>query len=163
MVCVVCEKEKLITSFSVYGRKGFRRKVCKVCVNQGLTMKDIEISETTLCIACNIKKPINQFYRNNALIGGYEKRCKICKKNNISSRQKNDKIYKSTKSTGDFSPSLVGLSQEDFRSCYLFLQKIGYDLNRNLHEQFCEKHNLPVNPEPYKTKFYFSPKDLGLA
>jgi len=163
MVCVICEKEKLITGFTVYGRRGYRRKICKMCVNQGLTMKDIQIKETRLCIACDVKKPINQFYRNNALIDGYEKRCKYCKINNISSRQRPDKIYKSLKNDDDNLPSLVGLTEDDFRRTYLFLKSIGYDLKRSIHEQFCEKHNLPVNPEPYKTKFYFSPKDLGLA
>jgi hypothetical protein len=163
MVCVVCEKEKLITSFSIYGRKGFRRKVCKVCINQGLTMKDIKISETKLCIACDVKKPINQFYRNNALIDGYEKRCKSCKINNISSRVKAEPKSFGEKYNAEVTMNLVGLREDDFRSTYLFLQSIGYDLSRNLHEQFCEKYNLPVNPVPYTTKYHFSPKQLGLV
>ena len=159
-ICVVCEKEKNITSFVVYGRKGFRRKVCKVCVNQGLTMKDIKTSETRTCASCNTKKSIKQFYRNNALIDGYEKRCKSCKINNISSRVKAEP---KEKYNVELSMNLVGLKEDDFKSTYLFLQRIGYDLKRSIHEQFCEKYNLPVNPVPYTTKYHFSPKDLGLA
>ena len=159
-ICVVCEKEKNITSFVVYGRKGFRRKVCKFCISQGLTMKDIKTSETRTCASCDVKKPINQFYRNNALIDGYEKRCKTCKINNISSRVKAEP---KEKYNAEVTMNLVGLREDDFRSTYLFLQSIGYNLSKNIHEQFCLKYNLPFNPERYETNYYFSPKDLGLA
>ena len=32
--------------------------------------------------------------------------------------------------------------KSDYCAMYEFLEKIGYDLNRNIHEQFCEKYGL---------------------
>jgi hypothetical protein len=160
-ICVVCGKEKSIKSYVVNGRNGYRHKICKVCVSMGLTRRDLAPlpKETRMCASCEVTKPINQFYRNNALIDGYEKRCKTCKINNISSRVKAEP---KEKYNAEVTMNLVGLREDDFKSTYLFLQSIGYDLSRNLHEQFCEKYNLPVNPVPYTTKYHFSPKDLDL-
>ena len=162
-ICAVCGKEKSINSYVVNGRNGYRHKICKVCVSMGLTRKDLAPpKETKKCPACEVTKPINQFYRNNSLITGYEPRCKVCKNNRISSRVKGEPKQKSS---AEPIMSLVGLSKEDFRKTYLFLQAIGYNLSgdKSIHEQFCLKYNLPVNPEPYNTKYYFSPKYFGLA
>ena len=61
-VCVICDKEKSIKSFNIIGKNKYRNKICKICFNMGLRIKDIETSkETRECPACKVTKPINQF------------------------------------------------------------------------------------------------------
>jgi NMD protein affecting ribosome stability and mRNA decay len=166
MTCVVCEKEKNITSFIIYGRKGFRRKVCKFCLSQGLTMKDIKTVETKYCEACYITKPINQFYRNNAISTGYERRCKNCHNNRVKINKEKSKYSKKKPYEQEWKNyfNIVGVTKEDYKRMFIFLNKSGYSLeNNDIHEQFCKKWGLtPQKPKkPFKNTF--SPKDFNLA
>jgi NMD protein affecting ribosome stability and mRNA decay len=165
MTCVVCEREKNITSFSIYGRKGFRRKVCKVCITEGKTMKDIKTVETRYCAACELDKPINQFYRNNLLVGGYEGRCKNCKNNRIKinkdePRYPNRKPYQQEWANYF---NIIGVTKNDYKSMYIFLNKVGYSLEENIHEQFCKKWGLTPHKPSKPFKNTFTPKDFNLV
>lgn len=165
VICLACKKEKLITSFSINGRNGYRRKICKACIGLGITKVPDEVAEYRYCPACEYEKPAKEFYRNKAIITGYEIRCKICKKNRIKinkdePRYPNRKPYQQ-EWTNYF--NLVGITKNDYKSMFVFLSKVGYSLEESIHVQFCKKWGLtPKQPnKPFKNTF--TPKDFNLV
>jgi len=80
-ICNVCGKEKSITSYSINGRAGYRRKSCKLCYATRFERMEILIDKDALkekmCKACNMIKDIKSFHRNNLFRDGYDARCKL--------------------------------------------------------------------------------------
>jgi hypothetical protein len=162
--CPTCNIEKSITSFTYNSTSNYTRKICKVCIQKGLTMKDVKITEDRCCEACEVVKPINQFYRNNALIDGYERRCKMCKINRVKIN-KNEPKYPNRKpyqQEWENYFNLVGVTKNNYRSMYIFLEGIGYDLSQNIHEQFCKKWNITYSPLKKPFNNHFSPEDCDI-
>lgn len=154
-ICAVCNKEKSIESFS-RNKKHYRRKICKVCVSQGLKVMETKTKETKVCRACGIEKDLNQYHRTKGVGDGYTARCKKCKLNgNLIPKEKKEKI--------DFRPlTLAAPKREDYIEMYLTLKKMKYDLNKDIHVQFCEKYGLTPNNPKQKFKHHISQKSLGL-
>ncbi len=53
------------------------------------------------------------------------------------------------------------MTTRDWQSTYEMLKLMNYDTSQDIHQQFCERHNIPYNPK----KRYISvkhPKKLGL-
>ena len=112
-----------------------------------------------ICKACNIEKPIKQFYKNNVFKDGYDSRCKICK-------SQNKKIYKGDGDWKKVKPyqqkwedqfNIKAAHKEDFLLMYEFITKIGYDVNQDVHQQFCDKHNLKYKKRVKKIYNLFLP------
>jgi len=165
MICATCNVKKLITGFTVYGRRGYRRKICKMCVNQGLTMKDVKTVETKYCQACELVKPINQFYRNNTLVDGYERRCKNCHNNRVKINKEESKYTKRKPYEQEWKNyfNIIGVTKNDYKSMFIFLNKAGYSLEENIHEQFCKKWGLTPHKTKKPFKNTFTPKDFDLV
>ena len=154
-ICAVCNKEKSIESFS-RNKKHYRRKICKVCVSQGLKVMNTTTLETKVCKACGIEKDLNQYHKTKGVGDGYTARCKKCKMDGLL-------IPKEKKEKQEYKPlTLAAPSIEDYTEMYLTLKKMGYDLNRDLHIQFCEKYGLSPNNPKQKFKHHISQKSLGL-
>ena len=54
---------------------------------------------------------------------------------------------------------LTNTKKTDYCDMYRFLGKIGYDLTRDIHIQFCEKYNLPLKKRPSKSQNHYGPND----
>jgi len=160
-ICGVCKKEKSITSYTITGKNGYRRKVCKVCVSQGLKMEKKIDEGNRVCCSCQKQKPLTEYYKNRNVSSGYSGKCKKC----VSSGNlciKKEKSNKKKLIKREVGPTLYSVSKEDWLETYSFLKSIGYDLTKNIHEQFCLKYNLKEKKRTYEKSIQYSPKELGL-
>jgi hypothetical protein len=131
-----------------------------------MTPLENNVLKSKICCACKKEKEITSFYRNAAMHTGWEARCKLCKQNKLKCRKPNGTGRKSKPLVlpSDLkAPMLFNVVKEDWIDMYEFLKSIGYSLDRNIHEQFCEKHNLKTRKRMYERSQYFSPEDLGLV
>jgi len=106
-----------------------------------------------ICKACDTEKPIKQFYRNSVFKDGYDSRCKLCK-------SQNKKIYKAQ---GDWKKpkpyqqkweeqfNIKAATKTDYLLMYEFMKKIGYDIDQDVHQQFCDKFKLKYKKRSRKT------------
>ena len=95
--------------------------------------------------------------------GGYEARCKMCKKAKILCRKK-EGIKRGRPKYLD-GPQLLNVRKQDWIETYEFLKMIGYELSgdKTIHQQFCERYNLPPRKRMKEKSIQYSPKDLGLV
>jgi len=166
VICIACKKEKLVTSFSVNGRNGYRRKICKPCIKLGITKVAVEEGEYRYCAACKLDKPSKDFYRNNFLASGYEVRCKNCQKNKIKINQDGPKYIVRKPHQQEWANyfNIIGVTKKDYKTMYIFLNKVGYSLeNNNIHEQFCKKWGLTPKEPSIPFKNTYTPKDFNLV
>lgn len=167
VICPVCKKQKLITSFSINGKNGYRRKICKICIGLGITKVPINMSDASnvrYCEACEIQKTIKDFYRNRAMKDGYELRCKVCQKNNIKRNKDRSNLSKKRPHEQKWKNyfNIVGVTKNHYRDMFLFLESSGYSLKQDIHIQFCNKWGLtPSNPKR-EFKNQYTPKDFNL-
>ncbi len=97
--------------------------------------------EVRICKACHKEKSIKQFYRNNQSKDGYEGKCKQCKINRVRIYEKKPR---KTLYFGDWNDyfRLVNPTLQDYCLTYTFLENLGFNLEKDIHTQFCEKYNL---------------------
>lgn len=126
-----------------------------------MTSPEKEVLKTKICCGCGKEKDIKHFYKNALLPTGYEKRCKICKNSRV--KCKKGVGNKRGRPQLKNQPQLWNVRKKDWVDTYEFLKSIGYDLNKNIHEQFCEKHNLPTRKRMKEKSLQYSPQDLGLV
>lgn len=113
--------------------------------------------QTKICCACGVQKELKNFYKNNALPSGIERRCKICKMSQAKCPRTTPKrIPKRKKEFGLNKPS-----KEDYKNMYYFLKLIGYN-PLNAHQEFCEKYGLKPKKRSKKNRNFFTPEDLNL-
>lgn len=108
--------------------------------------------ETKLCKACNKVKSLKSFHRTYGVLHA---RCKQCK-------LEGKKINRADIDRTDRSKNYFRLNnttKEDYIHTYRLLEAMGYDLKKDIHVQFCEKHDL--NPREPKKPYtpYFSPQE----
>ncbi len=167
-VCNVCGKEKPITSYSINGREGYRRKSCKLCYATRFERQGILIDTSTLvqkmCKACKMIKDIKNFHKNLQFRDGHDARCKLCKQKGITCTKKgsHNEFQKKIKDA-DNGLKLSSVRREDWLDTYKLLGDMGYDLTKNISEQFCEKYNLNYREKKDKKGLYKTPKDLGIV
>lgn len=162
-ICVVCKREKSLTSFTITGRNQYRRKICKVCVSQGLKIEKKSPMGNKVCCACEKEKPMTEYYKNKNVLSGYSNKCKMCHIHGNLCRKKGKSSNRKTLiKKREVGPSLFNVKKEDWIETYKFLESIGYDLNKNIHEQFCIKHGLKKKKRTYEKSIQYSPKELGL-
>jgi hypothetical protein len=120
-------------------------------------MEQKEPVEKKICRACLVEKPVTRFQKlASGNRGGVCNLCKstgrTIKKDTISTKAKKKNIEL----------NLGNVHRTDYITTYKFLQSIGYSLEGDIHEQFCERHNL--KPRQPKRKFlnHYSQKDCGL-
>lgn len=114
------------------------------------------------CCACKKEKEIKSFYRNMMMPSGWESRCKLCRQNKLKCRKGKSKRNAAKPALKNV-PQLWNVRKRDWIETYEFLKSIGYDLSKNIHEQFCERYNLQPRKRMYEKSIQYSPKDLGLV
>lgn len=124
-----------------------------------------EVLKSKICCSCNELKEIQSFYKNKHVPTGYESRCKVCKIEK--KRCRAEKSYNRSKNLSSGrprqdAPQLWNVRKKDWIEAYEFLKSMGYDLTKNIHLQFCEKHNLKPRKRMYEKSIQYTPKDLGL-
>ena len=125
-----------------------------------MTPNEKELVETRICCSCKKEKPIKSFYKSTAK--SIADRCKLCNQQNKKCIDVIEKPVKKGRGNSD-GPALFNVSKRDWEKTFLFLKQIGYDLNKDLHLQFCEKYNLEPKKRTYEASVIYSPKDLGLV
>lgn len=99
---------------------------------------------TKVCRLCGKEKSIDSFYRRRAYTDGYAKECKICI--NIYNREYRNKRREEQKPVKkkERPPSirLNATRPEDYCEMWDFLASCGYDVQGNVHLQFCLKYGL---------------------
>lgn len=101
-----------------------------------------------VCRTCGKEKNISQFHNLKISPDGKSYHCKIC----VNQKSRDRKKYNYKRTTH---PRLTNVTKKDFYFMFRFLEQLGYDLTRPIHEQFCEKHNLtPKRPLKVKDKRY---------
>lgn len=123
-----------------------------------MSSREKEVLKTKLCCACKKEKTLKQFYKNKLFIDGYMSRCKSCRAQSIRCIER--KRIKNENNGREL--TLHGVTMNDYIETYKFLQKMGYSLDKDLHEQFCDRHNLPTRKKPFERCLKFTPKELGL-
>lgn len=120
--------------------------------------------EHKICCSCGENKEISLFFRNCGRNDGYEARCKQCKKTNkkcVARRgKKKEKEYIEPNIQDDF--TFLHPTKEDWAWMYQMLQRLGYDLNENIHKQFCQKYGLQPKKDRYKKFKKINHTDLDL-
>jgi len=109
-----------------------------------------------LCSACLQNLPVDEFYILPT--GKVDYRCRECKKHNRKSVRRSY-ISRDTKALDEVR---YALHWTDYVAAYKLLEKIGYNLKENIHQQFCEKHNIPFNSVKRKGRSKITPETLNL-
>ena len=122
-----------------------------------MTPNEKNLVETKICCSCKKKKSIKSFYKSN--VKSIMNRCKICNQQGKMCINETQSRLKHKKEDG---PQLFNVSKNDWIKTFLFLQSIGYDLEKDIHLQFCEKHNFEPNKRGFENSIIYSPKDLGM-
>jgi hypothetical protein len=157
-ICVACEKEKSIDSFNTNKTNGYTSRRCKICVkNKNYKVED-EVGETKECKVCKEIKPVKQFNKAYGM-DGFASRCKLCVKNKMLI----PKELKEQPGRKELVMELYATSKQDYVDTYKFIETMGYNLNDDIHIQFCKKYGL--TPRSPKKKFlnHYTQKDCGLV
>jgi hypothetical protein len=120
-------------------------------------MEKIEPVEKKICLACGREKKITSFSRTSS--GNRGNSCNLCKSlgNTINKGQR-----KSKEPLKNNPLQLGNVSIKDWVEMYKFLEKAGYSLEKDIHEQFCERYELQPKSPKQTFKNYYSQKDCGL-
>ena len=109
------------------------------------------------CNHCGTEKVFSAFTRNNLCVDGYLNICKEC----YNLRAKKYREKKERQPPTDFSGlKLTNTTKEDWCKAFEFLERIGYDLTKDVHQQFCDKHLLtPRKKKPSENVISYIPSD----
>lgn len=124
-------------------------------------MEEKEVLKTKICKACGREKELDSFYKHGKCKDGYNSRCKLCIIHRNFIRYKKE----TKKHTFRDNPlSGAGVTKHDYEGMWLLLKSFGYDLSRPIHEQFCEKYNLPLKKrKSQKTRDKYPPEYFDLT
>lgn len=91
--------------------------------------------ETKRCSYCEKILDVNKFHR---LKNGYHSYCKLCRKDYTKNLQfEKRKNLKYPRNHWE-----IDETEENLKEVKTLLGLLGYDTNKNIHEQFLERHNL---------------------
>jgi hypothetical protein len=103
------------------------------------------------CSKCKKNKELTSFHNNKRMKDGKCPVCKIC----VSLGEKTRRLKPKEKLDIDLRGGV--LTKGEYCMMWNFLSSMGYNITENIHEQFCEKYNLPTKVKPAsKVKFCFS-------
>jgi hypothetical protein len=104
------------------------------------------MEETKICAACEIEQSIDEFWGDSSLEGGHNRRCRTCVRARILIPIER-RINKFTEETRKAN------LKDEYDTLYLFLERIGYDLTKDIHQQFLDRHNQKLKvPMKYQKK-----------
>jgi hypothetical protein len=108
------------------------------------------------CCKCKTIKNVDEFYNNKAMSDGKQFVCidcnKIQQKHYAKIRKEKNTEAPKKKNLTSSEMNLLGLKKDDFCEMYSALSKLGYNLELDIHTQFCEKWGLKVSKSPRKGK-----------
>ena len=106
-----------------------------------------------VCRKCNETKPLSHFYMRSDMIGGHVNQCKSCHADY--QREYKKKLQKESGNE----PRMAATQKSDYCIAFRWLKVMGYDLSKDIHQQFVEKHNLKYKNRPYVNKRKYEPCD----
>lgn len=121
-----------------------------------------QVLKSFVCCSCGKLKSEKNYTRNTQVPRGFNARCKTCVSEGFKCTKTNDRVKKSLIDKSEY-PKLKNTTAEDWIDMYKFLESIGYDISKDIHIQFCEKHNITPNiRNKYPYRVYHTPQSLGL-
>jgi len=109
------------------------------------------------CTYCGQEKELELFSKNNFTKDGYLAICKLCFNERAKTYRKKGEKKPASKTSG---LKLGNTTKKDWCLMFAALEKMGYDLTRDIHQQFCEKHNLPPRKrKPSEKLITYIPSD----
>lgn len=113
-----------------------------------------------VCKDCRIEKPREEFSRRVRNNDGLNGQCKSCeraygKKYRKGYRRKQDDSRNVDSSHID----MKGIRKLSWCQTYEILSKIGYDVTKDIHEQFVNKYGLSYKQRPIRNIATFTPED----
>lgn len=128
-----------------------------------MSLPEKKVLKSKICCSCSREKDIKNFPKNAVKPDGFENRCRQCKFSNKKCKRGPKKNKPLVLPSDLRAPMLFNVDKQDWIDMYQFLKNIGYSLDRNIHEQFCEKHNLKTRKRMHEKSLQYSPQDLGLV
>ena len=98
-----------------------------------------------VCVRCGKEKSISSFHNSKRFNDKKNSVCAICINNDNRERRVLQKEPERKIKVDYRSPPP---SMKDYCRAMEILSMMGYDLTKNIHEQFCEKFNLPQKEFP---------------
>ena len=103
----------------------------------------IIIDMEKICKTCGLEKKLTSFFKNRNNKDGLQKSCKICVNNNVKHYRQLRKENEEREDRFDGKTlSMIGSVKSDYCAMYSFLSKIGYNVEEDIHLQFCEKWGI---------------------
>jgi hypothetical protein len=113
---------------------------------------------TKICKKCGVDKPLNEYHKSKAFTDGLNSSCGICV-NEYNSNRNKEKRRTTIRDKSNVFFRLSNTPQKDYCSMFEFISVIGYDLNKDIHKQFCIKYNLPYKKREAKSKNKYTHTD----
>jgi hypothetical protein len=113
--------------------------------------------ERKICKTCEIEKSFSQYYSCKNCIGGIQGSCKLCISNKrVTKKLAEGKIHpfnKEFRKSEDAHFSMAGATKEHYMIMWEILAKMGYDLEKDVAQQFLDKFNVyEKKPMKYKKR-----------
>lgn len=105
------------------------------------------------CKICKTVKPLQDYYVCKQCSDGHLGICKVCKKSgkNLKSLQyKQPKFNKEWSKFDDNFMKMKFVTKDNYRLMYDFLARCGYDISKDIHQQFIDKWNATSKNKPMK-------------
>jgi hypothetical protein len=104
------------------------------------------MENTKICAACLIEQPLKEYWTTRDNPDGLNRRCRTCVRNkNLIPMERRIKKHKEQ--------TMKDILKEQYNIVYQFLDTIGYDLTKDLHQQFLDRHNQKLKyPMTYQKK-----------
>lgn len=119
-------------------------------------MEKKEVLKKKKCQACDRVKEITSFTKCPNCRDGFLPRCKICVSNGFYIHKKKVKFTQEEEKL-----VLNGLTSSDWTEYYKIMYILGFDIFGDIHEQFMNKHNLPISKRRKNFRNIKRPEDLG--
>jgi hypothetical protein len=104
------------------------------------------MEKTKICAACLIEQPLKEYWTTRDNPDGLNRRCRTC----VNARIKipvDRMLKKVTEQT------VKDRLKRDYDTAYGLLEVIGYDMTKDLHQQFLDRHNQNTKvPMTYQKK-----------
>lgn len=111
------------------------------------------------CFRCGKEKSLSSFHKCKRNADGRNAVCSICRNTENRERRGSNKNnpVKEKVIRVDFRSGI--LSKKDYCRTLEILTQMGYDITKNIHEQFCEKFSLPKKETPPTNKLKWGFQD----
>jgi hypothetical protein len=110
---------------------------------------------TKVCSNCKREKKLDSFGKYSRSSDGLMLICKICHNEYQKRVREKKNINKEPNNTYN-QIHLTGLGKRDYCLSYIFLSKMGYNIEEDIHLQFTKKYGLEYKSRPTRNKKLYS-------